>query len=939
MDPVTIGVAAVAAVKTGNTLVAGAKNVAAGGRFAARKLRQYGRFDAEWLELGLEGESLTASQVTDVHAFLASTRVQPVLRFVALSVLTPTSEGHADINQAMKALFRDEATRWLDTSSDNWGCAIDLLWERLEVVYQQFIRPIDDQSELFEEAENYTRFIGSPLGHPVNSSGLATTYLNRMTELAGDLELLVGAGSASAELAQLIQASGYGPIINHIDVSNARFQDLYVGRNFTEPERSDTVESEGLVSSENPFRIVLKGAPGAGKSTFVNHFVQAMASSGDDRPGAPSVVVRCREYAGNGWASSLTDYAVQKLKVGLAATFLTVPLMEAMLLTGQVVVVFDGLDEITDRTQRAEMVQRIQAFTAQYPPTSVLVTTRAVGYERAPVDSRLFRHLELQEFSSEQVADYANRWFMTAGRPELTGSFIRESETTVSDLRVNPLLLSLLCTLYKSGGEIPTNRREIYEECAQLLFKRWDAHRQIQVPHSMPNFANELMREIARWYYTNSSTQAGVEEQQISQAISTYMVDEIGMSLDDARAEAKEFLNFCADRAWLLGSPGSNDWGQRVYSFVHRTFFEFFAAEAFARAADASPSNVAARIREAFEKDATSVLPELLIQSYHSVKVRGATHVFEELCTMAPSPAPSILLLRLLDGAVLAKYALISGFTLLNTRWNAAQNGIPRSEFLALLSVNTVARKLFVDEFLLAQNGQTARKLFFASWSSHQLSGGRRFEGSWTDAVGEVTESFGQELSADTDENLINWLLIRRFDAGSSGYPWSYVRTVGTFGPADGFVWWAIRNAVSADFTEAQGAAINAVHRLVSHGYQVPNEMIDLWDQDAFFKPSPLLNWTGDSEDHVTKLRDILAVVLLAIHEENIEGGEMEASSACWPGQIRQVAALRDWQHGVGSEPSPEEKQEARVTLRVLPRVIQQWAKGGQYLLEDSKLA
>lgn len=835
----------------------------------------------------------------------------------------------------MAASFRSEAARWLDSSSENWGSSIELLWERLVAVYMEFVRPIDSRSELFREAENYTRFLGSPLGNPVNKTGLATTYLDRMTELAGNLELLVGAGSASAQLAQLIQASGYGPIINHIDVSNARFQDLYVGRNFSRPERADTVESEHLVTSENPFRVVLKGAPGAGKSTFVSHFVQTMASPGPDRPAVPSVVIHCREYAGNSWTSSLTDYATQQLKVQLAAEFLTLPLMEAMLLTGQTVVVFDGLDEITDRPQRAEMVQRIQAFTAQYPPTSVLITTRAVGYERAPVDSRLFGHLELQEFSSEQVEDYAKRWFTTAGRPELTQSFITESET-VSDLRINPLLLSLLCTLYKSSGEIPTNRREIYEECAQLLFKRWDAHRQIHLPHSMPRIANELMREIARWFYTNASAQAGVEEKQVAHAISTYLVDEIGMSLDESREESKEFLNFCANRAWLLGSPGSNNWGQRLYSFVHRTFFEFFAAEAFARAADASPANIAGRICQAFEKDATSVLPELLIQSYHSVRNRGATHVYEELCKAAPSPAPNILLLRLLDGAVLARYALKSGFSLLQARWSSTLTGIPRDEFLALLAVNTVARKLFVDEFLLAETGRETRRLFFVAWSSYRLSGGTRFEDRWDSPVEEVQKSFSDELRGHPDECIVNWLLSEGFAASKLENPWSYIRTEGTFGPSDGYVWRAIRTADSS-FTESQSSAIDSVHRLIASGSELPNQLIDLWDRTAHFRPSPLLIWAEMSEDCVTKLRDILAVVLLALHEEHVENGQMDASAECWPGRIRQVAAFRDWRSGIGSEPSPARKMQAGATMRVLPRMVHEWVKGKQYLLEDSR--
>ncbi|WP_285320187.1 NACHT domain-containing protein [Pseudarthrobacter sp. lyk4-40-TYG-27] len=936
MDPITIGAAGLAAVKASNATVTGAKNAANGLQWAIRKLRLYGKYDPEWLDLGLDSASLTAAQAADVHSFLASARAQPVLRFVALSMLIPTSEGHSDIQEAMKEAFSSEAKRWLIDSNEKWSDAIASIWDRLCLMYKGLIRPLDNDPALVAEAENYTRFLSLPLGTPINANGVATHYLNRLTELAGNLEQLFSSGSTSAHLAQLIRASGYGQIINHIDVSNIEFQNLYVRRHFNDSTTGQTIESEALVTSENPFRVVLKGSPGAGKTTFVSHFVHAIASPREDGIGTPSAVIRCRDYAGSAWSSALTDYAAQKLAAELSTTLSSAQL-EAMLLTGQIVVVFDGLDEITEKTQRSEMVQRIQAFTAQYPPVSVLVTTRAVGYERAPVDGRLFRHLELREFSEDQVLEYATKWFTHAARPELIESFIMDSDS-VSDLRINPLLLSLLCNLYKNSGEIPVNRREIYEECAQLLFKRWDAHRQIQVPHSMPKFANQLMREIARWFYTSQSAQSGVEERQIAQTIANYMVDDIGMSIDEAREAAKEFLNFCADRAWLLGSTGTSAQSQRLYSFTHRTFFEFFTAEAFARASDASAASIAMRIREAYERDSTSVLPELLIQSYHSVRERGATHVFEELCKAGSPPTPTLLLLRLLDGAVLAKYALVAGFNLLRTRWTSSEYHISASEFLALLSVNPVARSLFVENFLLVPDGRAMREIFFSLWANYQLFGGRRYEESWTPDLQKVLDAFAEELSGYEDECVLNWLLILGREAAEPESPWEYIRTGGVIGPADGIISWLIKRGEPDKFTSPQKSAIDAVHDMITRGTWVPIWVLNNWTTDSDFVPSPLLSWSNGAEVYTQKLRDILAVLLLASYEEKHENGHMLASELCWPGRISSVAAYRDWKHGVGPKPNMDIRHDAVAVIEVLPPHVRRWAAGGRYLVEDSRL-
>lgn len=446
--------------------------------------------------------------------------------------------------------------------------------------------------------------------------------------------------------------------------------------------------------------------------------------------------------------------------------------------------------------------------------------------------------------------------------------------------------------------------------------------------------ANQLMREIARWFYTTPSAQTGVEERQVAQAIAGYMVDDVGMQLDEARESAKEFLNFCADRAWLLGSEGTNEKNQRLYSFTHRTFFEFFAAEAFAREAESSPSRVALLIKDAFEKDSTSVLPELLIQSYHSVKARGATHVFEELCKQASPQTPTLLLLRLLDGAVLARYALIAGFKTLTDRWCTSDDGITRSEFLALMSVNSVARSLFIDEFLLASDGQRVRRVFFPAWASYQLLGKRSYEETWAEAIEAVLIQYAQELSTDSDESVLNWLLIKRKEAAKPDSAWQYVHTIGTFGDVGGFVHWCITRGQFASPTKAQLSAIDEVHSLIKAGKQVPRWVLDM----PLLLPSGKLNWSEDSTEVESKLRDILAVLLLAAHEEKLEDGELDAAAQCWPGAIRLVAGYRDWKHEVGSPLSADEKKEALKVISVLPALVQKWTKGGRYLLEDSRL-
>jgi predicted NACHT family NTPase len=84
---------------------------------------------------------------------------------------------------------------------------------------------------------------------------------------------------------------------------------------------------------------------------------------------------------------------------------------EYLLLNGRAVVLFDSLDELLDTSYRQEISGDIEFFCSLYPSVPVLVTSREVGYEQAPLDERRFELFRLAEFDEEQVRKYARKWF------------------------------------------------------------------------------------------------------------------------------------------------------------------------------------------------------------------------------------------------------------------------------------------------------------------------------------------------------------------------------------------------------------------------------------------------------------------------------------------------------------------------------------------------
>lgn len=99
---------------------------------------------------------------------------------------------------------------------------------------------------------------------------------------------------------------------------------------------------------------------------------------------------------------------------------------------------------LTDTSLRRKVVEFVESFVYRYPSVPVIVTSRRVGYNEAPLDESLFSAVTLADLSESQVATYAEKWFSLdqsierKRRTELAASFVRESRF-VDDLRKNPL--------------------------------------------------------------------------------------------------------------------------------------------------------------------------------------------------------------------------------------------------------------------------------------------------------------------------------------------------------------------------------------------------------------------------------------------------------------------------------------------------------------------
>lgn len=372
-------------------------------------------------------------------------------------------------------------------------------------------------------------------------------------------------------------------------IKTTSFESLYVTPTFTFVDTIDKSAPQAGASTPDDVlrhpRLVILGNPGGGKSTLAAKTVYDLVASQSPGIGRTPFLIALRDLARDfkGASHTLTHYLANQCR---SPYQLEPPkgAIEYMLLNGHALVIFDGLDELTETYIRRDVVDSIEAFAHMYPATRIVVTSRRVGYYETAFDTNLFATSELSDFSPKQVRQYAQNWFSLsnpASAADMVSTFMSESQVA-EDLRVNPLMLSLICGLYSVEGYIPPNRPDVYEKCALLLFERWD--RQRGIPTSLPFDAHvrSAIQSLAWWLYTNGEGEQGIPQSKLSAYMTEYLHRERFAVREDAENASKSFIEFCTGRAWVLTNIDSTV-DEEIYGFTHRTFLEYFAATQLAR--------------------------------------------------------------------------------------------------------------------------------------------------------------------------------------------------------------------------------------------------------------------------------------------------------------------------------------------------------------------
>jgi hypothetical protein len=321
-------------------------------------------------------------------------------------------------------------------------------------------------------------------------------------------------------------------------------------------------------------QVVVVGDPGSGKTSLLRYLALKWAK---EDCGSLPLLVELKEYVKD--RRGILEYCQH----GRGVFPLSATELRKYLLDSQAAFYLDGLDEIFDSSTRQGVIEEIVVLSAAFPQARIVVTSRKVGYEPEQLRNANFLHATLEEFSLPQMFDFVRQWHTIAERDDKERDLMQKrleralsESTAVRELAGNPLLLTMMAILNRNQ-ELPRNRVALYREASRVLLDDWDARKALPVGEFDREDKESLLRELAGDMQQAEGGLAGnlIEQSRLRIKVQTFL-EEQGHSVRDSRTKAKLLLNQLTERNFILAYAGADR-----FSFVHRTFLEYYCAAWF----------------------------------------------------------------------------------------------------------------------------------------------------------------------------------------------------------------------------------------------------------------------------------------------------------------------------------------------------------------------
>lgn len=323
--------------------------------------------------------------------------------------------------------------------------------------------------------------------------------------------------------------------------------------------------------------IWITGDAGSGKTTFLQWLAVEIAggrSDSEDMRGAIPILLELRKLDCKSISLKMCIEMVMK------DSSYTIPAgwIEGLIESGKMVFLMDGFDEVS-QTERNEVLSWMEELDQENRCTKIY-TSRPNVKER-PVFSGLLE-LRILPMNRERIGRFIEYWHYAVLEEQLkldrqdalNISHKLYERVSLSDplgkLASNPLLCAMICALhYRNDMNLPSDKRELYEECCKMLLDKRDAEKGVKGSLELTYGQKKIvLAQLAYWMIRNNHVT--VDRKSAEDAIARSIEN---MNITDGSHCAQEIFEILLERSGILREPEKGK-----VDFIHKTFQEYLAA-------------------------------------------------------------------------------------------------------------------------------------------------------------------------------------------------------------------------------------------------------------------------------------------------------------------------------------------------------------------------
>ncbi|RMD61978.1 NACHT domain-containing protein, partial [Candidatus Parcubacteria bacterium] len=346
-------------------------------------------------------------------------------------------------------------------------------------------------------------------------------------------------------------------------------EEIYVPLKVARGKNTDAVDAQAAIADHR--RLVVTGAPGAGKTVLLKHLVLRYAQRGLDFPGDPiPIFLELHRLNESDDLRTQLAEALDRHTFPNAARFL-----DAHLERGDLLFFFDGLDEV-NREAREKVVQQISDLLTEYHKCRAVVTCRTAVYG-GELDAWADARLEIVEFNDHQIRRFLASWEQDMPAEKSVAHLLRtlRERPRIMQLSRNPLLLTIIAYLYADTPFVlPHSRAEFYKKATDVLLEQWKGTRnRYKASHK-----RMVLRQLALFNQDRSLKEEERDRRSMGLIPVLEQIREVLPALELKQEDAEPLLDEIIERSGLMLRLD----GGEHYQFTHLTLQEYFAAEALA---------------------------------------------------------------------------------------------------------------------------------------------------------------------------------------------------------------------------------------------------------------------------------------------------------------------------------------------------------------------